>query len=283
MASETRNIPVGRRRELVDQAGGKCANPGCSVTILEIHHIQEWHVYKSHDAEHMIALCPTCHHHAHHGALQISDATLYEWKRIRRKRRSTTAQLWVDTASEIRMVTGSITMATHGDRLSLTSTQDGSTVSFRVVGGDVLQVSLSVTNDRGEPMLTVTDNVIRFHGDEELKFAHRAGKVVLTAPASDAYVPRWLREQVRPFEPDFFGDRYTAAEIEVLRPGVVRVRGCFRGDGGWLVISQTKFMLCAEGRAQPAVIFSDGEGPVLWWSGAPDTSMFGFARTLMKC
>jgi hypothetical protein len=57
------------KNRLRTEARGKCANPGCSNVRAHIHHIREWAVYKTHDDQHMIAVCPACHDAIHHGAL----------------------------------------------------------------------------------------------------------------------------------------------------------------------------------------------------------------------
>jgi hypothetical protein len=57
----------------------------------------EWYIYGTHDPNHMIAVCPTCHDEIHHGRLPISDETLYKWKSIERSASSMdTAYLTVE-------------------------------------------------------------------------------------------------------------------------------------------------------------------------------------------
>jgi hypothetical protein len=54
-------VPKPMKLQLVEQTSGKCANPGCANVLLELHHIREWRVYHVHDADHMIAICASCH------------------------------------------------------------------------------------------------------------------------------------------------------------------------------------------------------------------------------
>lgn len=84
MATKRNKVPPAVKRQLIQEAGGKCANPGCSRQYEHLHHIEHWAVYKTHDRKHMIAVCSSCHHQIHHGRLRISDDTLYEWKGITR-------------------------------------------------------------------------------------------------------------------------------------------------------------------------------------------------------
>ena len=68
------------KRALIDEAGGKCANPGFPNILTEIHHIRDWHVYFIHDPDHLIAICPACHDAVCRGDLRISADTAYQWK-----------------------------------------------------------------------------------------------------------------------------------------------------------------------------------------------------------
>ena len=97
-------IRIELKRRLVQEAGGKCANPGCSHWRTHIHHIKHWHVYKAHNANHMIAVCPSCHDEIHHGG-GISDELLYEWKNIPRDHHADiAAHLYVEPSTEIRVL-----------------------------------------------------------------------------------------------------------------------------------------------------------------------------------
>jgi hypothetical protein len=43
-------------------------------------------VYETHDAKHMVAICPTCHDAVHNGPLIIDDQKVYGWKHIKRSK-----------------------------------------------------------------------------------------------------------------------------------------------------------------------------------------------------
>lgn len=62
----------------------KCANPRCNNYRTHIYHIKEWSVYKTHDSEHMIAVCLSCHDGIHYRKLKIDDETIYRWKSIKK-------------------------------------------------------------------------------------------------------------------------------------------------------------------------------------------------------
>ena len=84
MPSPRPSVPKALKESLVKEAGGKCANPGCSNYRTHLHHINEWAIYETHDGEAMIAVCPSCHDAIHQGPLEVSDQTIKGWKAIQR-------------------------------------------------------------------------------------------------------------------------------------------------------------------------------------------------------
>src|SRR5438128_2235238 len=102
-----KTIPARIKCALLREAGGKCSNPGCPNTLTELHHINQWHVYQTHDQAQMIAVCPTCHSHAHRGQLIIDDDTIRRWKLIRRST-SDRGHIYVEPGDTCRVLLGSI-------------------------------------------------------------------------------------------------------------------------------------------------------------------------------
>ncbi|WP_394524917.1 HNH endonuclease [Paenarthrobacter nicotinovorans] len=55
-------VPLPLQRRLKEEAGYRCAIPGCGQTVaLELAHIEPWSKVKEHRFENMICLCSTCH------------------------------------------------------------------------------------------------------------------------------------------------------------------------------------------------------------------------------
>lgn len=105
----SRTPPPTLKKYLLEEAGYKCANPGCSNRLIEIHHIKEWCIYYTHDKAHMIAVCPACHDTITRGNLRIDDETLYRWKNITRGELNHD-HIYVERGSPVRMLFGSITV-----------------------------------------------------------------------------------------------------------------------------------------------------------------------------
>jgi len=72
------SIPAEIRREVLVEAGHRCAIPTCRYPHVEIHHIVPWEICKSHDFENLIALCANCHRRADSG--EIDRKALYLYK-----------------------------------------------------------------------------------------------------------------------------------------------------------------------------------------------------------
>ena len=54
-------IPQQLRRDVLIEAGHRCAIPTCRQTPIEIAHIVPWEEVKEHTFDNLMVLCPTCH------------------------------------------------------------------------------------------------------------------------------------------------------------------------------------------------------------------------------
>lgn len=277
MASVQRKIKPALKRILVDQAGGKCANPGCSNWRVHIHHIKHWAVYKAHEAGDMIAVCPSCHDAAHHGALKISDETLYEWKGVVRATTPSAVHIYVEPARELKLLTGSICIATTNDQAAVFELSNSNHLKLRVLDKDLLQVSIRLNDTKGKELLRVVENHVRVIRDKSIKFEYRPGRVRVTVPLTDEFAPAWLIDQVRHQEPNFSSDnRIVALDIEVKKPGLVRVQGCWPDEDVGVVITERALSFCTRGLREPLSMVGEGEGSVLMYAGPITSAMFGF-------
>ena len=77
--AERRNLRASLVREVLTEAGYRCAVPTCrGILALDLHHI--WRIADggSDDASNLIALCPTCHALYHRGT--IPAEAIYSYK-----------------------------------------------------------------------------------------------------------------------------------------------------------------------------------------------------------
>ncbi len=278
MAAHQRKIKPAQKRQLLDEAGDKCANPGCANWRLHVHHIKHWAVYKCHDSADMIAICPSCHDAVHHGSLKVPDATLYLWKNIERPSQPDTVQLFVEPALQLKLLTGTIAISTTNDRAAVFELSNSNRLRLRVLDGDVLQVSSRLQNQKGQEVLRVVENHVRVARDKNITFEFRAGKARVTVPATEEYIPQWVVTQMQVDAPDFAANgRVVALDLEVLKPGLLRVQGFWPSERGTVVITVDALSFCRPGALRPLSLIGDGEGSVLMYAGPITTAMFGLA------
>ena len=240
-----------------------------------IHHIKHWAVYKSHDADDMIAICPSCHDNVHHGRLEITDEVLYRWKGIHRPSAPDSALLYVEPAAQLKMLAGSIALSTASDQVAVFELSNTNRLSLRVLDGDILQTTCRLQNLKGKEILRVVENYVRVARDPDVKFDFQAGHARVTVPASDTYIPEWVVQQMRHLVPSFASiGHIVALDIEVLRPGLLKVQGFWPADEGCVVITPEALSFCRIGQLRPLSLCGQGEDSVLMWAGPIDRRMF---------
>ncbi|MEO6032532.1 MAG: HNH endonuclease signature motif containing protein, partial [Burkholderiaceae bacterium] len=271
--------PSNTKKLLREEAGGKCANPGCGNTRVHFHHIKEWAVYKSHDLQHMIAICPVCHDAVHNGVLEISDETLYQWKAERSRALGlTTIPLYVEPSPDVRLELGSWSFKTENTLLSLFELSKDNLLGIRLLEPDDLRISARISDASGREVLRVVENLVRVQVDQKVKIESRPGHIRLTVPATEDYYPQWLLVHLLQMNSLYARTlRITSLELEVLRAGVVKVSGCWC-ERGYAIVSTPTAVLVFTGTGPPMVLGAFGpveDGPVTILGGEFRVSMFG--------
>lgn len=275
MAEHQRKIKTKVKQRLIDAAGGKCANPGCSNRRVEIHHIKHWAIYKCHSEPDMIAICPSCHDNAHHGTLKISDEILYMWKEVAREGSPHTAHLYVEPSSGLKLFGGNATYTTTNSQMTLFELSNKSRLKFRVVDGDLLQVSAAFHNSSGKEVLRVVENNVRVRRDKNVSFEFRAGRARVTVPSTADYLPDYAVAQVREFDPTFWtGSRAVLLDLEVIKPGVVRAEGFWVSNEGAIVLTAKAAHFCFPGSKSGKTLVGTGLDSGLIYDGPATSPLF---------
>jgi hypothetical protein len=281
MAKKRPDIPHPVKQRLIDGAGGKCANPGCASVRTHIHHIKEWAVYETHDTNHMIAICPTCHDAVHHGPLEIDDETVYRWKHVARSRVQRD-HVYVEPSESSKLLLGSIYFTGKGG-VTVFDLGESSRLSFRVIDGDVMLLNLAVCTTAGVELLRIVDGHVIHEAEPPVDYQRVPGRVKVTAPVTADFVPTWITPILREprtaagaFDPEFGADgRYTVLDIEVLEPGLVRVQGLWSAPGCAVAITREALAFLDISRDWP---FAMAGGGTILFTGPLTTSLFGFGR-----
>lgn len=249
--------------QLIQEAAGKCANPGCANRLVVFHHIKQWHICKTHDKAQMIAICGACHEAIHRGRLEISDETLLRWKSSFKPLAPGTFTLHIDPAATPKLMLGSFCVATDNSQLIVIDFASNNRLSMRLLdsssGGRTLQVSLIVQKLNGEEVLRVTDNVVFLPAGAGVEFESRPGKVRVTVPATDEYVPQFAFTQMRSQVPSFALDGRLILDIEVMDRGLMRVQGFWPSKAGAVfIITDQQLSYCAPGLRGPISLTGGG-------------------------
>jgi hypothetical protein len=151
---------------------------------------------------------------------------------------------------------------------------------MRVLDNDILQVSVRLQDEKGKELLRVVENHVRVIRTKDIVFDYRAGHARITVPATSSFAPRWLIDQVRTQDPAFAADgRIIALDVEVLKPGLLRVQGCWPDGKVGVVITEKALSFCKLGLREPISLVGAGEGIVITYAGPVTSAVFGFAAT----
>lgn len=222
----SRTPPPSLKKHLIEEAGYKCANPGCSNRLIEIHHIKEWCIYYTHDKAHMIAVCPACHDTVTRGNLRIDDETLYRWKNIIRGELNHD-HIYVERGSPVRMLFGSITVEAARGSLIVFDLPNNNKLSLEIIDSDIAMIDLVIKALDGNTIIKMSKNYIEYKLKEGIDIRRRPGKfqLVLTDQALNL-VPSWITQQHLRIDTDYFATHeHILIDIEVLEPGLVRMYG----------------------------------------------------------
>jgi len=275
VAKRRQEVSRPMKRTLFRDAGNKCANPGCANWRAHVHHIMEWAVYETHDAAHMIAICPSCHDAVHNGPLLIDDETVYAWKRIRRAG-DPRGHVYVEPGDRTLMLLGSLTVT--GDQgITVFELGDNNRLGFRVVDGDVMLVNLRIADVRGREVLRIIDGHVKVGPEAGFRYHQVPGRAAVFTEDWGTVCPDWVLEIMRVQEPSFARTQDDPIfEIEVVEPGLIRVKGVWvRGEKA-VVVTGERLAFIHPGLIQPVSLMGAGRETLLKFTGPLTSSLFGF-------
>jgi hypothetical protein len=273
VAKHRTSVPTKLKEQLRQEAGGKCANPGCAATRTHLHHIREWAVYETHDAKHMIAICPNCHEDVHHRQLAIDDETIYRWKHIKRSK-TQRDHVYVEPGESSKLLLGTIAV-TGQEGVTVFDLGDSTKLSFRLIDEDVMLLNLAVSTTAGDEVLRVVDGHVRHQAGEPVTYQRVQGHVRVEAPVSDDFMPEWAIGQLRLHEPDFAADgRLQLLDIEVVEPGLVRVQGVWNAPAHVVAITKERLAFLDPDRLGPLAMAGEGAESILHFTGPITTALF---------
>ncbi|MBI5870809.1 MAG: HNH endonuclease [Actinobacteria bacterium] len=279
MAKKRKKTKPAVKRQIVEEVGNKCANPGCTNWRVHIHHIEHWAVYESNDKKILIAVCPTCHDSIHHGGLEIPDETLYVWKHIKRTKLPEISNLFVEPGEETKLLTGSIAISTTNQEVIVFQLSQNNSLKFRILDEDIMMLNLKIADTEGKELLRVVDNIVRSKPSTDIEFLQVPGHIKVNVPASEMFIPSDVLKKMQIQEKDYgTSGSVIALDLEVLKPGLVSVQGLWVEDNRAVVITKERLSFIKPELEQPLSMIGDGESSVLKYTGPITTAMFGFEK-----
>lgn len=275
MADASRHIKKHIKKNLISEAGGKCANPGCHNTRVEMHHIELWSVVKTHDQAHMIAVCPSCHDACHHGDLIIDDDTLYKWKKIERPKLTVHSQVYTEPMESPKLFVGSMTfMPSKPRQIKMFELSSTNKLSF-TINDTWLQVNAILSDSTGRIIAKVTDNNLTGHLPMGVELIQRPGRFKLLVPTRNYYLPAEHIMMMRDLIPSYgTTDKITAIDLEVKAPGLIKVQGFWSLDGNSVVITEDAISFCHPGLKRPVSLVGAGEDTTIIFDGTIEDTFF---------
>ena len=261
MSIQRLKVPAGIKRTLIEEAGGRCINPGCPSARVHLHHISDWATYETHDAKHMIAICPTCHDAVHHGALIIDDETLYRWKTEGKGPRKADL-LFVEPGKNPLIKLGRTAITGLGSQgLVVLAPSPNCHLSYTVEDGEIVLVSCKLADSAGTPIIGLADNRIRIiHPSDDFNYARVPGHFQLTGPPR-ALLDGWMIDGVRTRLPNFGDGPEVVLEAEVVAAGEIAIRGIWRDGDRVLVVRDEGWVIP---RSATAAMLMTGSGTIHW-------------------
>jgi len=276
MAKKRKKLKPAEKRVIVEEAGNKCANPGCSNWRVHIHHIKHWAVYESNDPSILIAVCPSCHDAIHHGQLKITDETLYAWKGIERPSRPETTHIFVEASEDIKLLTGTIALSTSNERATVFKLSENCELSFRILDNDINLLNISISSLDGNIVLSVIDNYVKVRDSRLVTFEQVPGHVSIKARSVTHFLPERFLKMMQQEQPSYAKDgSIILLDLEVLKPGLVRVKGCWADEDVAAIITNESLSFLHDGLKKPLSLIGHGEKSVLRFTGSVTGEMFG--------
>lgn len=148
-------------------------------------------------------------------------------------------------------------------------------LSFALVDNDIVLLNVKLSTYGGEPVLDVVDGYIR-QRDEDITLETRPGHVRIPGSINDTrFVSDWARTSLLLEDLHYGMSGLPLLDLEVTRPGVVRVRGVWIDDDRGVVITGDRLSTLSRQRPKPITFMGDGEESVLHFQGLLGTAAFG--------
>ncbi|MFZ2339220.1 MAG: HNH endonuclease signature motif containing protein [Bacteroidales bacterium] len=269
------NISKKLKKKLIQEAGNKCANPGCSSLFTNIHHITRWAVYQVHDESEMIAVCPNCHYAIHHGQIKVTDEVIHEWKKIYRVSKNLKSHLYIEPDSQTDILLGLCSFS-NPEGMFLFNLSQYIYLNFRIINKETIVLNLSMASLDGTEVIKVTDNYISVLNTSLVEYQEVPGHIIVIAHNIFNFVPEWMVALMQKVEPVYGSiSKFPILEIQVIKPGLVKVLGAWINNKNGIIITPNSISFLKPGLTSP-IGFMCQQGTRFKCRGIINNTLFGF-------
>ncbi len=133
-------------------------------------------------------------------------------------------------------------------------------LKFRVLDDDIMMLNLKMADTNGKEVLRVVDNHVRSTPSPDIKFLQVPGHIQVNVPANEQFIPLDILRKMQIQEKDYGADgSITALDLEVLRPGLVRVKGLWVENDKAVIITKERLSFIRPELSQPLSMIGEGE------------------------
>ncbi len=228
----------------------------------------------------MIAVCPNCHDSIHHGQISITDEILYEWKKIKRPSTDIRSHLYIEPSQETFLILGTCTFS-NSEGMYLFNLATKQYLNFKIIDSKITVIGLSITTADGVEVINIVENYIQVLNDSLIEYKEVSGHIIIAAKNISNFIPSWVISKMRIAEPDFALIVPTPIlEIQVIRPGIVRVAGTWFDKDKAIVIMPFSISFLRENLEKSLQLICE-KGATIKCKGIINNTLFGFANP--KC
>jgi hypothetical protein len=165
-----------------------------------------------------------------------------------------------DKVTCIRVLTGSMCVTTDTEA-AVFKLSNSNKFTFKVSGdGDLFIDNCTIKDLSGAYLVSAFDNYFKIKRDKVITVDQRTGKIRVTVLDANRYLPAWTLKIMWRALPDFVhNNRTTVFDLEVIRPGVVRLQGVFVADDAVLAITGEKIYVLRPELNGPVAFVGQGE------------------------
>jgi hypothetical protein len=160
----------------------------------------------------------------------------------------------------MRCLTGSMSVLADSTNALVFALSNSNHFGFRVEDSDIFLSYCSLRDLSGSYLVKAKSNHFRLLNSDSVRIERRTGRIRVTVLDAAKYLPSWIGVMWRAVPEFVRNNEVDVLDIEVIRPGVVRLRGVFVASDAVLAITEQKLWVLKPEMNGPIAFVGQGEG-----------------------